>query len=455
MDHILQTLSQAPGAANTSYVCLQTCPWQRAIYICAIVPFRDTVAPAPAAGKGAAAAVAPAVSLKRVMDKMVLTEADRRKLQVLLDQQRHWKTDVLKFCAQYCEEIKAGSDLDDAAPTPQLMTVVQKAERALDERLRALLDDLQALMLPLLGPSTPLGTALSAAQVAGQPQQCVLLLDAWLQALPWEGIDLFDNLEAAKSRDFSLHFLHHRLRIPTAGAAAAGAAGASAVIPPAVVNASQMKIISDPWQDDGPQASAGSITAALKDSLVSTPGGAKWTNLRLPERGQLGVDDFLLVFDSSANSANKTAMGLFGLSLGRLGSILLPGELSVANLERLQVLVCMDHAHNDSSFRRQNSIDVLKSANEVFLESPLALSAIASLSGAGCIVSHSWGTPYQAQKRFVGSLLAAWTTKKESISAAVHDGRQVLRDGEKVKVKRWICLARVVIGTPAVNYQDA
>lgn len=373
---------------------------------------------------------------------------------MLLEQHRVWRQDALKFSAQFCEDFGADADLDDATPIatggsaiPNLSTV-RKAERALEERARALIADLQSLLDPLIGPRTPLGTAIAAAQQAAAqpsapPLSFVLFVDAWLQSLPFEGLDLFDeSANSFVSRDFSLHLLRHRQR--TVAAYSSGSA---------IITANNMRVLCDPWSDDMSVSDKPNTTSAVRSSIQAAAGGAKWSSLR--DQGLVSVGDVLLTLDASNTAINRAPLGLFAFSFGRLGSLLSPADLSTANLERLLLLLSIDHSHNDTSFRRQNSIDVLKQPQELFHESPLAFTALASLCGAACVVSHAWSTPQHAQRRLVGALLQNWTVKKASLGMSLqHSSMHAKSDGAVQRVKKWIRMSRQTHGIATIQYHD-
>ena len=215
----------------------------------------------------------------------------------------------------------------------------------------------------------------------------------------------------------------------------------------------------------------------------AVPGGNKWK--KLGKNGFLSAEDFVQFADNSTTSNNdqrdkaKTPVSLFTYCLGRFGGLLLPKDVSTVNLERLLFVACMDQSHNDTSYRRLNSTDVLKRPSEVKNEASLRMTAIMSLCGVGSMVVNLWSTPIIAQNRFVKNLWSSWTEpqKKAKVVSALHlvncnemmiaaiklnqnagnkAATSSLSTPEPAKrVKRWIRYARVLVGIPNVTYADS
>lgn len=370
-------------------------------------------------------------------------------MRILVEQHRQWREDVTKFSSQFGFDLSEDAILDNRQQAGDLPpgTVAQKAERALEERMRALLEDLEMIVSPLLGPQTVLGNALLSLPSAQSPnqQQLFLVVDSFLQTLPWEGLAIFDKESLAICREFSIHFLHHRL------------AANSSLSPSSTISAASVKYVADPWQDEEKSTVAvKSIGQCLKSLLAGQqggglPGGSKWSLLKSPENGLLCAEDFLLAFQSSsvAGSSSKVPLALLSFSLGRLGSLLSASDISPANLGSLAVFIMLDSSHNDISYRRQVSLDVLKSPQDMELEAPLFMAALLSLAGAGCLVQQMWSTPYPSQRRWVATALPGWTKEGQSLGAALK------RTGySPLPVKKWIRLATVVTGLGGQFYQE-
>ena len=123
-------------------------------------------------------------------------ERERRLLLTLV--QQRGKEDASKFVAVYGENVSSDQDL--AGVESKQTGKLGKVERALEERLRALLADLELLLMPLLGSGSRVHSLLSSLcapelgddgePLAAQPAPLSLLtlLDSSLQDLPWEGL---------------------------------------------------------------------------------------------------------------------------------------------------------------------------------------------------------------------------------------------------------------------------
>lgn len=245
---------------------------------------------------------------------MVLAEASRRSLQIILAQHKAWLAESSKFVITYGTAATTDCDLEGTTSNFESKNY-RKAERALEEKLRALVADLELVMAPLVGPDsrvyallqalltspapttipapaaadavtegitpeapTPTAAALKALLATLPPPgppvpnpgvlrdanaSLQLLVDPTLQTLPWEATQVARLFNGRVCRDFSLHMLGHRMATlsppptapaaPATGTAAAAAAAAQAAAPTApVVNvtASALKYLVDPMQED-------------------------------------------------------------------------------------------------------------------------------------------------------------------------------------------------------------
>ena len=213
---------------------------------------------------------------------MELTEPQRRSIQVLLQQHKSWVTESTKFIAAYGESAPTDCDLEGATSNYESKNL-RKAERALEEKLRALVADMEALVNPLLGPQSRVHALVQTLMIGADGSVPVLkegsasllmLIDPTLQNLPWEALQLTSAFSGRVSRDFSLHMTHHRLQTLTApptgavppAAAAAPAAGATGAPPAITVTASGLRYIVDPLRED---EYAGSRMAGLERSSVT------------------------------------------------------------------------------------------------------------------------------------------------------------------------------------------
>jgi hypothetical protein len=220
---------------------------------------------------------------------MVLSEAHRRSVQTILSQHKAWLAESSKFVITYGTTATTDCDLEGTTSNFESKSY-RKAERALEEKLRALVADMELVTAPLLGPDSkvyglvqallgaaattaaPVPTAPVASPVAATtgasavaavgtavttfPTPGVLkeanaslqlLLDPTLQSLPWEATQIAGLFNGRVCRDFSLHMLGHRLQTLTPTTAPAGTTAAAPVV---TVTASALKYIVDPMQED-------------------------------------------------------------------------------------------------------------------------------------------------------------------------------------------------------------
>ena len=94
------------------------------------------------------------------ISKMALSETQRRSLLTLTAQHTAWSDDTTKFIARYGDCISADDDLD-GTESSHSDSKIRKTEAALEERLRALLDDMEAIVDGVLGPKSECGIFLS------------------------------------------------------------------------------------------------------------------------------------------------------------------------------------------------------------------------------------------------------------------------------------------------------
>jgi hypothetical protein len=101
-----------------------------------------------------------------------LDESSRRILQALTQQQRAWVDDCTKFVNIYGESVSQDQDLVgcDGRVGGKLL----KTERSLEERLRALVADLETVLSGVLGPESSVARLFSSLGEAAA--SCVLLL---------------------------------------------------------------------------------------------------------------------------------------------------------------------------------------------------------------------------------------------------------------------------------------
>jgi hypothetical protein len=497
------------------FFCLQFCPLRKVVYLSIgrKGPPIDPKAQPPTAAKGAKPGDAVPVEDKSseenklyLFDKLELSEDNRRLLQVLLEQHKQWTLDVAKFMALNGDNYFGNDDLDETNPPPaaghatgnpnyafdsRVNSMHFKAERALDERLRALVSDMENIFNPLLGSSSKAYTFIrdfitkaKTTNPAVAKWNLVMLLDNTLQSLPFEALPVAEEFfHSSSSRDFSLHMIGHRVNTLLSlssnnPAVAGGITGAS------------VKYVIDPLNEDNGVKLGGkerkSVSEAFHATLQAIPpaAAAKWTKLR-NGNGLLSLEDFLLNIDNT-NSKGGVGQGFSNLlvyTLGRFGSILSPKDIATLNLEKVQFFFNLDSNFNDLSYRRQNSYDVLKNISDIEFENNLQMSILLSLAGVNCMVSNMWSIPIISQNRFFLSFWKNFTTpgKKEKVYLTIGTTELDLNPpanpaaGGKtskppkaptipvdagasvtggIKMKKWIQYSRVLYGVPSLSYSD-
>ena len=455
-------LAQLPP--RTAVLSLQVCPSQKAIYACAGLP-----------GEGAEPEAFHA-SGKWVVDKVKLGERERRLLLTLVQQQRKWKEDASKFVAVYGENVSSDQDL--AGVESKQAGKLGKVERALEERLRALLADLELLLMPLLGSGSRVHSLLSSLcapelgddgePLAAQPAPLSLLtlLDSSLQDLPWEGLAPITSLFRGRvGRDFSVHLLGHRLDSFSASPA---------------MKASEMRTVFDPFGDDVGSKINGYERDSISDIVgklgENCPGAGKWVSLK-GTPGLLTIEDWIAstqfpkpMADAKGSVPPKQTISVYLYAPGRLGSLLSPTDLAVLDLESVAAFQVADQGLSDAAFRRQNTLDNTKRPVDIAKENPLSIAALTSLAGVGCYNAHLWATTLSAQKRFTEGYWRSFgspgTTALHALSTA-----SLLEEAPKVdavdgdeegagavgqpSLKPWIALSRSCFGIPSLTYAEA
>lgn len=295
--------------ATTFMFCLQFCPHQKTLYCCIGRSKPDAPTnPNPYDASG-----------DWCVDKIQLSEDSRRMLEVMKTEHSVWKDDTTKFIAAFGDNMSPEQDLDGIEsqyPDKRL----RKTEAALEERIRALLADIDNIFSPLLGAGGVLDSFVSGK--ADGASSVMMLLDPSLQALPWEGLDFFTKYFQGNiarlvvllsssllhyhsgriSRDFSLHMLGHRL-------SSFATPGGKGQLPP--IASSAIKAAVDLYGEDMDCSREGyqrdSITKVVTTvkSTVAT-GGSKWGSVgKAGSIGTICVQDWL----DAVQASNKAKPG--------------------------------------------------------------------------------------------------------------------------------------------------
>ena len=155
------------------------------------------------------------------------------------------------------------------------------------------------------------------------------------------------------------------------------------------------------------------------------------------------------------SDSNLKPLGIYINSLGRLGSLISPRELSTLNYEKVHFALIADNSYNFTSFRRQESSDNLKEIHDIHCENPIKMVALLSLSGVNSIVSYRWTTSISSQKTFVNNFLNNMTNQKLDVINSFSQSSKVkaVDVASTLTLKIWINLAKVVYGIQDFNFK--
>jgi len=488
--------------ANLVVLCLQFCPLQNFLYVCAGLktPTEDSVgAPRKGPSKGVptsppAADYSPINDTYWVIDKVCLSESDRLLLQHLLCQHKIWLEEASKFVSTFSTATPNDCDLDYADSVYE-STSYRISERALEGKFCALVNDLENVMAPILGVNSRTYKMLqfltgriegaTTGASSGSHLSLQLLVDKTLQLLPWEGLQITSLFSGRVCRDFSVHMMYHRLTT---------LAPSKEKTPTLTVSTSGINYIVDPTKDDGCASALpkshhlsmtdsvqallqGKINVSLFKDNMPILGAEKWKEVRT-ENSHLSLQDVLVSIGMTkpafaqvdATTAKYSTAALSNSSLllytlGRASATLSPMELSCMDFRLLAFIGLFDLSHNELSARRQLSSDVLKTTRHISSEQSLLISAVVSLSGVGSLLVHSWSIPTKAQNRFLhmfirnfaassGAHAAGLNTVLASVANASRVDSQDEMKGGIYPIKTWMRLARIVYGVPNLLYSD-
>jgi hypothetical protein len=369
---------------------IQFCPRLKTLYACAGVPSQTSVNADNFTAGGS-----------WTVDKIDLSEDSRRILQTLKKEHALWREDLTKFISTFGENIAYDEDLE-GIESKFSDKRLKKTEAALEERFRALLLDLESIMLPILGQGSEIDSFIGSKICESTSELSLLFfIDPLLQNLPWEGLEMVSTkFNGRVARDFSIHMTGHRLNTllaPEVGGKAV--ADPNQLVP---ISSMSVKTFIDPFGDELGNTTEGyereSITEIVENIKNNVAlGGSKWGTIGLNVKGSQSQQDWIEALQQSTKEKPSTWI-VYGP--GRFGSQFFPKDMaSCLSLEKVAFIFCSDLGYNDSSIRRQNSSDNQRQPQEIVSELPLSLAASASLSGVGAMVINVWSTSFAAQKR--------------------------------------------------------
>lgn len=411
-----------------------------------------------------------------IFSQMFLDENNRRSFQIIVQQHLAWVDQTTKLVTTYGEGMEDSMDFeDDPWITSSRITEAQRtmirAEHAVEEEFRALVEALSDLLSPLLGENSEIGRFIEAqlgSAFAGA--NLVLLMGSEdLNRLPFEAIPIAERFNGNVTRDFSASILGNRLHITQESKGRIG------------INASSVICMVDPYGDDPDIYQEVVLSARGKDEgLLSNTedgakdeaavaalarkgnarrcitntvnfiqkegsvGGEKWAHVSPPQRrgGGVSVQDWIAASTSPKVTvaaptgkpekgappppppSSTYARALFAYAPGKIvGTLISPRELANLKMTDVGVVVLADQTHTDASYRRQLTVDSRKVPEEIALENPLIASALFSLAGAGCVISNHWCTTGTALERFCTEFWKEFTSGSKSAVEAVSAGR--------------------------------
>lgn len=434
---------------SAAIISLQLCPLRRTLYVSAGFPKQE-------ASYDGSQDIDESTSDEKMpgvwcVDKIYLDEDGRKKLQTILQQHTTWVESTTKHVAAFSEGMTGGMDFEGYVETQkghlitELEKTILKAEHALEEELRALVEALETLLGSVLGPESSIRRFFdkyATSTVTDEPYATLLLGDDCLQALPWEALSIFDVFKGHVTRDYSINVLGSRLKqCPTS----------SSILP---LNAAGVRCIIDPFGDDDvkelllgevtedcdsldgfgtelithgnmeqnmPRLNMQSMVNGLKEGEGSAPGGDKWVQATPPALKGAGMttQDWISLVGGGVSDGEDEAKFdrmLFAYLPGRLvGSLISPKELVNLNCQRMALAFVADWTQTDSSYRRQQSTDSRKRAEELELESPRCAVAVLSLTGVGCVVARQWSSPPTALDKCVKSFWTGFASENKTV----------------------------------------
>jgi len=101
----------------------------------------------------------------------------------------------------------------------------------------------------------------------------------------------------------------------------------------------------------------------------------------------------------------------------------------------VRLWMTIDRMHNEASFRRQNSSDVLKSTREVEVEQASVLTtALLSLAGVPSLAMTQWSVPISTQQRVLQRMCREWTNPAAATTVGGAGTKASMAATQKVKL---------------------
>lgn len=319
----------------------------------------------------------------------------------------------------------------------------------METELLAIVKDMDRLFGPALS-APPIRAALDKflpRADEGGASRVTLLPDVRLMGLPLELLSAFRSRGARPvARDFSIHVLahrrleyvrdhpapppqpavlavpalflptchlaspyhHHRHRLRYANAVSDDPKAKGGPVPgaPTEIASADMCMVIDPRNEDtGSTAKENPRPTVMEamDSLVSQVApinAGSWTGVKGSERIP-SVGEWQTMLRQRKNG------GFLFYGPGRLLSHLPPDRLVGLDARGCRLVMLVDQADNDMSFRRQSKVNSTRRAAALALERPVEAAALWTLAGAGGVVVNQWASSFHANRRLVTRFFGA------------------------------------------------
>jgi hypothetical protein len=343
---------------------------------------------------------------------MALTATDQRSLLVMKSQHTSWKQDTLKFVASFGDQMNCDTDVEEeisdngasignSVTSSTVSSNFLKAEHSINERLRAMVSDLESSFSPILGVNSRVYEFLKEKITSSQQiskdkasskdssPSLLLLIDPFLQELPFDALEISNLYKGQVIKDYSIHLFGHRMRSKNSRD---------------IIKASCVRSVVDTFYEDRRPADPSFKNSSLLESYHSLfskdngiAGADKWKRVVVGGDSGVSLQQWIEVSSTAETVSNKL---LYVNVPGKLSSIWNPNDLSLLNLESIPIVIILDSGNNDASYRRQNTVDNKKSEQDLINDSPDRVAALLSLNGANSVIWMQWSTSFSSQNLF-------------------------------------------------------
>ena len=340
--------------------------------------------------------------------KTTLSEVEVAKLADLIVKMKTVESSgFAKFMIRYADE--SGEDGDFVSAKEGGSSAPDKGEGLFisddgESDIRDVINGMNALMAAIFS-KPQIAKALEGA--VESESNIVIIPDVRLQLLPLEALDCLTKVKSV-SRDFNAQIFLSRL----ASYAACG--------PP---TGKSTKYIADPRHEDRGSENASKPRKTVHEvveGLCGKAGAASAFSGILGTEKIPSVGDWQnLLAGDNLEDASVSSRSFLYFGPGRCLARFAPNNLVGLNIDNCQMVVLVDRAENDASYRRQSKLDNQKRPGHLSLENALETAALFSLSGANCVVLNRWANSFHANgllvNTFYENLLGTACTVSEAI----------------------------------------